>query len=482
MINTTPPQGARTIGNSALLLTARTLAKLAAFVVVVLQFNDLRSYRFGQFATLAVYVSLTSMVADLGLQTLYVREVARRPQDLRRYLDNLLSLRLLLMVPAMAALALAVTLVAHGLLPFLLAGVALLWMTSYATLLRATFYALGILKWEALAIFGEGLVLVAGAVLTVQLRAGVNGFLWSYVAAAAFTVAFTLAILAARGITPRWRLELPWLWGRVQAGLPFALAFVLSTLYFRVDVILLQGFTHNNWEVLGWYQGAYKYIDAVAWIPQTAMAAVFPVFAALFAQSHDRLRLAATRSYKVLLGIGLPIGIGMVLLGPALVTATRGLPPSARALQILGPAVILIFVNNAFIFVLTAIDRQVSFTWLAAWSLVVNVALNLVLIPNFSYLGASWATVLTEVFLFAGGWWLVRRHLARLPVLSAGLPVVLAGLAEALALWPLRHGPAWLSVPVGAVIYLVGLWTFRAFTPAERSLVWQATARFLPGR
>jgi O-antigen/teichoic acid export membrane protein len=481
MINTTPPQGARTIRNSALLLTARTLAKLAAFVVVVLQWNDLRSYRYGQFATLAVYVSLTSMVADLGLQTLYVREVARRPQDLRRYLDNLLSLRLFLMVPAMAALALAITLAARGLLPFLVAGAALLLMTSYATLLRATFYALGILKWEALAIFGEGLVLVAGALLTVQLQAGVNGFLWSYVAGAAFTVVFTLTLLAARGITPRWRLELRWLWGRVQAGLPFALAFVLSTLYFRVDVILLQGFTHNNWEVLGWYQGAYKYIDAVSWIPQTAMAAVFPVFAALFAQSHDRLRLAATRSYKVLLAIGLPIGVGMVLLGPALVTATRGLAASAPALQILGFAVILIFVNNAFIFVLTAIDRQVSFTWLATWSLVVNVALNLALIPGFSYLGASWATVLTEVFLFAGGWWLVRRHLASLPVLSVGLPLALAGLGEGLVLWPLRQGPAWLSVPVGAVTYVVGFWHVRAFTPAERSLVRQAAARFLPG-
>jgi O-antigen/teichoic acid export membrane protein len=143
--------------------------------------------------------------------------------------------------------------------------------------------------------------------------------------------------------------------------------------------------------------------------------------------------------------------------------------------------VILIFVNNAFIFVLTAIDRQVSFTWLATWSLVANVALNLALIPKFSYLGASWATVLTEVFLFAGGWWLVRRHLASLPVLSAGLPLALAGLAEAGVLLPLRQGPAWLSVPVGAVIYVVGVWLFRAFTPAERSLVRQAAARFLPG-
>ncbi len=474
--------GARTIFNSALLLAARTVAKLAVFVVVVLQWNSLGSFRYGQFATLAVYVSLTSMVADLGLQTLYVREVARQPADLMRYLENLLSLRLLLTVPAGAVLALAIALAAPSLVAFSVAAIALLLATSYATLLRATFYALGILQWEAVAILGEGCVLLVGGLLTVWRHGGITGFLWAYVAAAAFTIAYTAVVLRLRGSLPRWRLEGAWLWNRVRLGLPFALAFVISTLYFRVDVLLLQGLTHSDWDILGWYQGAYKYVDAVAWIPQTAMAAVFPAFAALYARSHDRLGLAITRSYRVLVAMGLPIGTGMVMIAPALVAATKGLPKSAPALQILGMAVVLIFANNAFIFALTAIDRQVSFTWLAAFSLAVNVLLNLLLIPSYSYLGASWATVLTEVFLFAGGWWLVRRHLMALPVLSTVWPVVLAALAEALALAPLRHSRAWVSVPLAAAVYAAGLLLFRAFSPAERALVREAAGRLRGGR
>ncbi len=470
------PLGARTVSGGALLLAARTLAKLAAFVVVVLQWNTLGSYGYGQFATLAVYVSLTSMVADVGLQTLYVRETARRPADLTRYLENLLSLRLLFVVPAVGALAVVIALLAPGLLAFALPAAALLVMTSFATLLRATFYALRILQWEALAILGEGVILLAVAALGVRAHAGIAGFLWAYVAAASFTVVFTVALLRRRGTVPRWRLEARWLWERVQVGLPFALAFVISTLYFRVDVLLLQGFTHNDWNVLGWYQGAVRYVDGVAWIPQTAMAAVFPAFSALFAQSHERLRLAATRSYKVLLAMGLPIGIGMAAIAPALVAATRGLPLSAPAVRILGLAVIFVFANNAFIFMLTAIDRQASFTWLALWSLVVNVLLNVLLIPGFSYLGASWATVLTEVFLFAGGWWLLRRHLMTLPVLAAAAPLLPAGALEALVLLLLRDAPAWISVPAAAVAYGAGLLFFRSFTPAERELFGDAAA------
>jgi len=463
------PMGARTVWGGALLLAARTLAKLATFVVVVLQWSSLRSYGYGQFATLAVYVSLTSMVADLGLQTLYVREIARRPADLPRYLENLLSLRLLLGVPAVGSLALVIALLAPDLLGFAVPAAALLVMTSFATLLRSTFYGLRLLHWEALAILGEGVILLGVAGLSVRAHAGIAGFLWAYVAAATFTAGYTVALLLRQGTVPRWRLEASWLWERVQVGLPFALAFVISTLYFRVDVLLLQGFTQNDWNVLGWYQGAYRYVDGVAWIPQTAMTAVFPAFSALFAQSHERLRLAATRSYKVLVAMGLPIGIGMVTIAPALVAATRGLPLSAPALRILGLAVIFIFANNALIFILTAIDRQASFTWLALWSLVANVLLNLLLIPKFSYLGASWATVLTELFLFGGGWWLLRRHLMTLPLLAAA-PVLPAGALEALLLVLLRDAPAWISVPAAAVAYGGGLLLFRSFTPAERQV------------
>lgn len=472
--------GVRTITNSALLLAARTLAKLAAFLVIVLQWNSLGSYHYGQFAILAVYVSLTSMVADLGLQSLFVREVARRPSDMMRYLENLLSARLFLMLPAAAILALALAVLAPELVPFALATIALLAATSYATLLRATYYALGLFKWEALTICGEGMILLGGGLLTVRAHAGVAGFLWSYVAAAVFTISLTVVVLRARGTRLRWRLEGRWLWDRLRIGFPFALAFVVSTLYFRVDVVLLQGFTRNDWNVVGWYQGAYKYIDAVVWIPQTAMSAVFPVFAMLYAQSPDRLREAAARSFKVLVAMGLPIGVGMVVVAGALVRFTRGLPPSASSLSVLGFAVIFIFANNAFLFMLSAIDRQMSVAWLATWSLIVNVGLNLVLIPAFSLLapasecgpclGASWATVLTEIFLFAGGWWLLRRHLVALPVLTPVAPVLVAGLLEVLALLPLRQAPAWLSIVVAAAVYGTGLFLLRAFTPEERAL------------
>ena len=85
--------------------------------------------------------------------------------------------------------------------------------------------------------------------------------------------------------------------------------------------------------------------------------------------------------------------------------------PAAAALQVLGAGIFLMFTTNAFIAALNAMNRQVLFTWAAGVSLVVNVALNIVLIPAYGYLGAAWATNLTELALLVTGWLMVRRVL-----------------------------------------------------------------------
>jgi O-antigen/teichoic acid export membrane protein len=170
--------------------------------------------------------------------------------------------------------------------------------------------------------------------------------------------------------------------------------------------------------------------------------------------------------------MGWPMAVGLsVLAGP--VTALLYKPEYAKsefALQVLAFAMGIAFVNNAFIGALNASDRQSSFTWAAAWSLVVNVVLNLTLIPIFGYMGASWATVLTELTLGVAGWVLTARHVGRVAVLSQSWRVVLAGLIMGVAIYPLHdaHG-VYVVIPVvvGAAVYAAAVLLLRALTGDE---------------
>src|SRR5947208_2024013 len=120
-------------------------------------------------------------------------------------------------------------------------------------------------------------------------------------------------------------------------------------------------------------------------------------------------------------------GVGFFVLAQPLTPLLLGsqFVPSEPALKILALALGIAFVNNAFIGALNASDRQSSFTWAAGWSVVTNLALNLLLIPTFGYLGASWATVATELVLGVVAWVLTRRHVGAVPVIGLSWRVIL---------------------------------------------------------
>jgi O-antigen/teichoic acid export membrane protein len=460
----------KTLRNSMLVVGARAVAKLAVFVVVVLLWRHLGADHYGRFATMIVYVTLVGIIADLGLQTVFIRDASRDRTVFSRYLGNLLSARLLLSLVGLVILAAALRLLSPALFPYTLPAFVLLLTTSYSSLLRAVFYIRGRLGYEAIAIVAESLLLLALTIVAIEQRATWDAFLWVYAVSYLFTCLFAFGV-----IRWRWhdrvtvRLDSAFVRRLLAAGLPLALAFTVTTVYAQLDIVLLQLF--KNFQVVGWYSAANKYIDAVAWVPQSAMGAVFPALSLLAAGDRRRLVFAYEKSYKMLAIIGLPLAVGLGVTADAVVHVTRGFEQSIPALRILAPSVALLFVNNAFIYTLTAINRQLDFTRLALFTLAVNLVLNLALIPPYGYLGAAAASTITEVALFTGGWWLLRRHLASLAVVGSIAPVFASAAAMGIVVYLIRSWPLALVIILGAAVYLGALVVTRALNLEEWSIV-----------
>jgi Polysaccharide biosynthesis protein. len=170
----------RTLRNSVLVVGARALAKLAIFVVVALLLRYLSPSQYGRFAAMVVYVTLIGVVADLGLQTVFVRDVSRDRELLPRYLGNLVSARLVLSVAALVVLAGVLRLLSPELFPYTIAGFVLLVTMSYSSLLRAVFYIRGRLGYEAVAIVVEASIVLLLTVGIIRAHGTWDAFLWAY--------------------------------------------------------------------------------------------------------------------------------------------------------------------------------------------------------------------------------------------------------------------------------------------------------------
>src|SRR6202171_2531626 len=384
--------GSRALRNTVLVLTAKVAARLVALITVLAMIKHLNAAQYGAFATLVNFTAIVSVVLDLGFNVLFVREGARHPAEIQRYLRNVMSARLLLSVVSLGLLAAALAFA--GLESLLLPAFVLMVLTSYSSLLRNGLYAVQRLGYEAIAVLLESLVLLALVLYGIKTGRGVTYYIWAYAAQYAFSCIYFAVVLAAKRIAVvGWGFDVPlireWFW----KGMPFAFTFVLTILYFKIDQTLVYALRPQAEAC--WYGAAYKPFESLLFIPMTFLSTVFPVLSIYHRERPGELLDALNRFYKALLLMGWPMSVGIFMLAYPLSHALL-YDQSADAVRILSLGTGIAFVNNAFIGALSASDRQSSFTWAAGWSLVANVALNLALIPTFGYRGASTATVMTE--------------------------------------------------------------------------------------
>lgn len=453
--------------NTVVVMAARVASRLCSLVLVIVLATHLGSDGYGRYTTLVAYSALVSVLADLGLNTLFTREAARAPDSLGAFLVSLMAGKVFLAAVTAAVLALALREVGLGSL--VVPGLALLLLTTYSNLLRNAFYALGRLKFEAVAILCETAIQATLILAGAAWHQGVAWFVWAYAASYGFTTAYCLVVIPAFGLA-RLRLDLDlalflrWL----RVALPFAVGILLTNLYFKADVPILQHF--RPFREVGWYQFAYKPFEALQFVPLAIQSVVYPVIAVYHRTSAASVQVAYERFFKVLVLLGWPLTVGTFVLVHPIAHVFRLYPQSIPALRILALGILFLFVNSAFTAMLFAIDRQDLFAWTTGVAVVINVGLNLLLIPRFGYLAAATTTVLTEMAFSVAGWWFVRAH-HRLPWLRLSWRLLVAGLVMAAVLFPLAGHSVFLTAPLGLLVYLAAVVALKGLDAEELSLL-----------
>jgi O-antigen/teichoic acid export membrane protein len=440
---------------------------VAALVVVIVLANALGPNGYGRYTTLIAYLALVSVVADFGFNPLYTREAARSPGELGGYLGALVVFKVVLIAASIVILAIALQ-VGAGLGSLIVPGAALLVATAYANLLRNTFYAVGRAEFDAVAIIAEIAIQGGLIILGAHRHSGVAFFIWAYAASFAFTIVYSLAVIRIFKLGRiRYQVDMALIRRWFPMALPFGYTFFLTNLYFRADVPILQHF--RSFTEVGWYTFAYKPFEALQFIPLAIQAVVYPLLGVYFVSDPQRLQLAYRRFFKVLLLVGWPLTVGTFVLVHPIGRLFRLFPESEPSLRILAFAIVFLFANSAFYAMLNATNRQHLNAWATGLASVINIGLNLLLIPLYGYLAASATTVVTEAALCAFGWWFVQRRRPELALPVAGLSwrILLAGAVMGVILLPLASRSIWLSLPAGGMAYVVAIYLLRAIDPEE---------------
>jgi O-antigen/teichoic acid export membrane protein len=180
--------------------------------------------------------------------------------------------------------------------------------------------------------------------------------------------------------------------------------------------------------------------------------------------------------------ISIPIGVGTTLLADKVILLIFGAEylQSVIALQILVWAMVFIFINAAFVRLLESINRQMTVTKITGICMVENIVLNMLMIPQFGYVGASITTVITEFTIVALVIYFAAKSgytFKKGEVLTNMLRVTVSSVIMGIFIWNLRELNLIILVLLSALLYISLLYIIGGINKEDIKLLKELTGR-----
>jgi O-antigen/teichoic acid export membrane protein len=443
--------------NSTAQLLSFAFRAVSGVGVVVLLARSGGPYSLGvvQFA-----LTLTSLLPFFyGVPTLLAREVARRPDEARRWVEGgtLLSLAFGALFTALLAVG-AVVLGADG--TALTVGIAALGMAfdGVARVQFAAFWAWEQLSSETWVTGLQEAAYLGGTAAVLALGGGPVAALVAYTASRALGALVSWVLVGRRlGALPVPRIERTWVRPLLRQCTPFAIGDTLTLANGRFDAVLL-GLWKGN-AAVGLYQAATQLVLNFNVIARSVNRAFYPRMGRAWPDRPAEFGRLRNLSMRVVALIAVPVTVGSLLLAPRTIGFLYGasFAPVVLTYQLLIVVIPIRMAGNTYSQSLAATDRQTPRTIAVSAAAALNIALNAYLIPHYSYLGAGIATVICETGLLVAYAVLLRQAAGPSELFRANGWPLLAAVPMAAAILLTAHQPFLVSLAAGCIAYPVAL-------------------------
>lgn len=413
--------------------------------------------------TLATTYLLIFTTLMRGADDFVVRQVARESQRAADYFVSFLLLRLILSVVACATLWLLIgaafnyppsteTPVAILALAILPDGLLLVGQSVLLGLRRFKFVTVIVGAGNVLKLIVAGLIIAGGGSVIDVTWVWLLGSLGMLAAMSLAAVRQMGGRVALRQVD---RSALSLIRQHRSAILSFLAITALSTIEAQADTVMLS--LYRTESDVGWYNAATTITFSLVMLSQAYRFSVYPMMARFAQQTPERLYRLYDRSMRYLGALVVPMVVGIMLLAPQIVALVFGpkFAPTGLVLQILVVSLVFVFLDAPTVRMMLVHDRQRVVAQIGIVSAITNVALNLVLSPQYGAVGASIARVISEFSASALCYIYLYRNILKLNPLSVLSRPVIAAFGMAVAIMAVNGSPLALTIPVGALIYVV---------------------------
>jgi len=456
--------------NTFWLTIGTTFNKLLNLLLLIYVARILGVTEYGKFSFAFAFISFFVIFHDFGLPTLIAREYAKNEEEKdREEFYSILSLKILLSIIAFIIILISSFFITAD--PQIRNIILILTLFSVFNGFNSIFYAVFQARqkmeyWTWLEALQYLLISGFGIFILFSFPS-IENLSYGYLIASFISLIFILIFFNKK----IFNLKISWqslVWRKfLIMSWPLALTGLFGTIYNYIDSIMM-----GYWGMItetGWYNAAYRIIF-VTYIPVGLIAGSFyPVFSKFFKESKEKLQKTWNYNLELMILLSLPIVVGGMILAPRIIYFFYPIDftPSILVFQILILSTGLIFLYRPFSDIMIIANQQKNVFWITILGAVINILLNLILIPKYKLYGAAFATVITYFIILLISIWLTEKlALIKIFYLRLFLIFILAGLSSFLMYFliiqPVIYNlNIFISVAVGVLIYFTSFFILK---------------------
>ena len=377
-------------------------SRLFLFLLLIVAARFLGAEDFGRFSFAMAFVFLFDPFLDPGLYHALIREIARKRELSQKFLSHALTWKLIAAPIVFLLVVLWVNIVQDSqktIYAVYLITISF-FLKSFNDAFRSTLLAHEFFGLDSICTTSERLFLLIFGFLVLFSGGGLLAFCWVFIAARLISLIVKVVLVKHQICKVTLGFDFSFIKHLLIIAVPIGALYITLNIYNYIDTVMLSTFK-TDVEV-GWYNASYKIYEGLLIFPVIIGTVFMPRLSQLYESNKDAFNNLFLKGLKYIILISIFVILNGIVLSDKIISICFGgeYKESIVSLNVLLAGILFVFSINFLQTALISMNRQKVILYFAVLGLILNIALNLYLIPKYSYVGAAFATIAVEFFIF----------------------------------------------------------------------------------
>ena len=463
----------RIVKNIGVTGISQFIIAILGFIFLIYVARYLGEAEYGIYSFAISFTSIFIIFSDIGISQLIVREISRSKSSSNEYLVNASFLKIILSLITFALIFIVINLMGY---PSIVKYIIYLFgiytiLSSFSQMFAAFFQAFEKMEYVAILQLSEKIVLLVFGFIVLISDLGLLFLAYIYVIVGIFDILLGIFLILKKFGKQKSRVNYTIMKNLTIYSAPFGLNALFGVLFFRIDTVLLS--LLKNDIAVGIYNAAYNPLLTLTMIISGMVStSVYPVMSRHFVSSKNNIETFTIISSKYLAIIGFPIAIFCFVFADRIISIFYAgqFLQSILPFQILAIFIPIRMVSSISGTVLTSINKQGLRTFSVGSAALLNVTLNVALIHYLSYVGASIATVISELFLYFSLIYFIDKYYKKIKLSPLLIKPCAAALIMGIFVFNLNGLNLIIVLITAVIVYLALLFLFKTFNEYDKYL------------